>query len=36
MTQVSDYVIEHLGLNISSSTHNCGYEVDGSNALAAI
>ena len=26
----------HLGLNGSSSAHNCGYTVDGGNAMAAI
>ena len=26
----------HLGLNVSSSTHNCGCMVDGGNAVAAI
>ena len=28
--------IVHLGLNVSSSTHNCGCMVDSSNAMAAI
>ena len=32
----SDHAIVHLGLNVSSSTHNCGCVVDGSNAMAAI
>ena len=26
----------HLGLNVSSSTHNCGCVVNGSNAMAAM
>ena len=26
----------NLGLNVSSSAHNCGCVVDGSNAMAAI
>ena len=29
-------VIVHLGLNVSSSAHNCGCVVDGGNAMAAI
>ena len=29
-------VIVHLGLNVSSSAHNCGCVVDGGNATAAI
>ena len=33
---VSDHVIVHLGLNVSSSAHNCGCVVDGGNAIAAI
>ena len=33
---VSNHVVVHLGLNISSSAHNCGCVVDGGNALAAI
>ena len=32
----SDHVNVHLGLNLSSSTHNCGGVVDGGNAMAAI
>ena len=28
--------IVHLGLNVSSSAHNCGCVVDGGNAMAAI
>ena len=35
-SRVSDYAIVHLGLNVSSSTHNCGCVVDGGNAMAAI
>ena len=31
----SDHSIVHLGLNVSSSTHNCGCMVDGGNAMAA-
>ena len=30
-----DHVV-HLGLNINSSTHNCGCMVNGSNFMAAI
>ena len=30
------HAIVHLGLNVSSSTHNCGCVVDGGNAMAAI
>ena len=30
------YVIVHLGLNVSSSAHNCGCVVDGGNAMAVI
>ena len=26
----------HLGLDVSSSTHNCGCVVNGGNAIAAI
>ena len=33
---VRDHVIVYLGLNVSSSAHNCGCVVDGSNAMAAI
>ena len=33
--QVRDHVV-HLGLNVSSATHNCGCVVGGSNAMAAI
>ena len=32
----SDHAILHLGLNVSSSAHNCGCVVDGGNAMAAI
>ena len=32
----SDHAIVHLGLYVSSSTHNCGCVVDGGNAMAAI
>ena len=32
----SDHAVVHLGLNISSSAHNCGCVVDGGNAMAAI
>ena len=28
--------IVHLGLNVSSSAHNCGCVVDGGNAMVAI
>ena len=35
-SRVRDHVIVHLGLNVSSSAHNCGCAVDGSNAMAAI
>ena len=35
-TRVRDHVIVHLGLNVSSSDHNCGYVIDGGNAMAAI
>ena len=34
-SRVRDHVV-HLGLNVSSSAHNCGYVVNGSNAMAAI
>ena len=33
---VRDHVIVHLGLNVNSSTHNCGCMVDGGNPMAAI
>ena len=32
----SDHVIVHLGLNVSSSAHNCGCVVESGNAMAAI
>ena len=32
----SDRAIVHLGLNVSSSAHNCGCVVEGGNAMAAI
>ena len=32
----SDHALVHLGLNVSSSAHNCGCVVDGGNAMAAI
>ena len=32
----SNLAIVHLGLNVSSSAHNCGCVVDGGNAMAAI
>ena len=32
----SDHAIVNLGLNVSSSAHNCGCVVDGGNAMAAI
>ena len=35
-SQDSDHAIVHLGLNVSSSAHNCGCMVDGGNAMAAI
>ena len=35
-SQDSDHAIVHLGLNVSSSAHNCGCVVDGGNAMAAI
>ena len=31
-----DHFIAHLGLNVSSSAHNCGFVVDGGNVMAAI
>ena len=34
-SQVRDNVM-YLGLNVSSSTHNCGRVVDGGKAMAAI
>ena len=35
-SQDSDHAIVHLGLNVSSSAHNCGCVVDGGNAMAVI
>ena len=35
-SRVSDHVIVHLVLNVSSSAHNCGCVVDGGNATASI
>ena len=35
-SQDSDHDIVHLGLNVSSSTHNCVCVVDGDNAMAVI
>ena len=35
-SRVRDRIIVHLGLNVSSSAHNCGCVVDGGNAMAAI
>ena len=35
-SRVRDHVIVHLGLNVSSSAHNCGCMVNGGNAMAAI
>ena len=35
-SRVRDHVIVHLGLNVSSSTHNCGCVVDGDNTMAAV
>ena len=35
-SRVRDHVIVHLGLNVSSSTHNCGCVVYDGNAMAAI
>ena len=35
-SRLRDHVIVHLGLNVSSSGHNCGCVVDGGNAMAAI
>ena len=32
----NDHATVHLGLNVSSSAHNCGCVVDGGNAMAAI
>ena len=35
-SRVRDHATVHLGLNVSSSAHNCGCVVDGGNAMAAI
>ena len=35
-SQVRDHVVVHLGLNVSSSAHNCGCVVNGGNTMAAI
>ena len=35
-SRVSDHAIVHLGLNVSSSVHNCGCVVDGGNTMVAI
>ena len=35
-SQVRDCVIVHLGLNVSSSVHDCWCVIDGDNAMAAI
>ena len=35
-SRVRDHVIVHLGLNVSSSAHNCGCVVNGGNTMAAI
>ena len=34
-SRVRDHVV-YLGVNVSSSAHNCGSVVDGGNAMAAI
>ena len=34
-SRVRDHVV-HLGINVSTSAHNCGYVVSGSNARTAI
>ena len=34
-SRVRDHVV-HLGLNVSSSAHNCGCVVDGGGTVAAI
>ena len=31
-----DHVVVHLGLNVSTSAHNCGCVVDGGSATAAM
>ena len=35
-SRVSDHAIVQLGLNVSSSAHNCGCVVDGGGTMAAI
>ena len=35
-SRITDHVIVHLGLNVSSSTYNCRGVVDGGNTIAAI
>ena len=35
-SRIGVHAIVHLGLNVSSSAHNCGCVVDGGNAMAAI
>ena len=35
-SRVRDRVIVQLGLNVSSSAHNCGCVVDGGGTMAAI
>ena len=32
-SEVGDHAIVHLGLNVSSSAHNCGCVVNGSKAM---
>ena len=34
-TVIMLYIV-HLGLNVSSSVHNCGCVIDGGNAMAVI
>ena len=35
-SRVGDHVVVHLGLNVNSSIHNCGWVVDGDITMAAI
>ena len=35
-SRVSDHVVVHLGLNVSSAAHNCGCVVDGGKTMAEI
>ena len=35
-SRVRDHVVVHLGLNVNSSTHNCGCMVDGGDTMVAI